>query len=306
MSKLRYFSQYIQSPKNILAGLMNKFGQWLPDELFVKWKYWISMDKKLNISSPKTFNEKLNWQKLYDHNPLYTTLVDKYSVKKWVAEKIGDQYVIPTLAVWEKPEDIEWDTLPDQFVLKTTHGGGNIGVVICKDKSGIDKSQAIKKLNYSMRQDAYTALREWPYKNVQKRIIAEKFVEDQKTGELRDYKFFCTNGVVRALFIATGRQTNKEPYFDYYDADFNHLDLRQCHPMSGRQIEKPVCFEEMKRIASILSTGIPQVRVDLYEVNNRVYFGEMTFFHHGGVVPFHPESWDYTWGDWITLPEKRI
>lgn len=285
---------------------MYRFGGCLPDEIYTRLIYRLKTGKKLNLNNPQTFNEKLQWLKLYDHNPLYTTLVDKYAVKQWVADKIGSEYVIPTLGVWDRPEDIDWDSLPDQFVLKTTHGGGGDGVVICKDKAKLNKAEVLARLRKSMKTDPYKRLREWPYKNVPRRIIAEKFMQDYArpdNKDLVDYKFFCFDGEVKYLFVATDRnKTGEEVKFDYFDADFNHLDLRQQHPMSGKEIQKPQTFEEMKRVAGLLSKGFPEVRCDLYEINGKVYFGEMTFFHHGGVTPFHPESWDYEWGGCIKLP----
>ena len=260
------------------------------------------MHKKLNLNNPKTFNEKLQWLKLYNRKPEYTTMVDKYAVKEYVASKIGESYIIPTLGVWDKPEDIDWDSMPNQFVLKTTHGGGNLGVVVVKDKLSIDKEVIIQNLKKSMKLDLYKRNREWPYKNVPKRILAEAFLEDKTTQELRDYKFFCFDGKVKALFIATDRQTREEPYFNFFDGDFNSLDFKQGHPRNVVLPEKPSTFEKMKEVAATLSKGIPHVRVDLYEVNGRVYFGEMTFFHFGGIVPFEPEVWDYKFGEMIKIP----
>lgn len=293
---------YISNPKSAAITALEHFGLWLPDKIYLKWMFRLKMGKRLNLRNPQTFSEKLQWLKLYNRKPEYTQMVDKYAVKDYVAKIIGDKYIIPTLGVWDSPEDIDWDTLPKQFVLKTTHGGGNTGVVICKDKSTFDKEKAIEKLSRSLKQDIYKTLREWPYKNVPRRIIAEQYIEAENN-DLPDYKFFCFDGEVKALFIGTERGTGNVK-FDYYDVDFNHLDLIQQHPMSGRHLEKPVSFEEMKQIASQLSKGIPQVRIDLYNVNGKIYFGEMTFTHHGGVVPFHPESWDYTFGSWIKLPSK--
>lgn len=290
------------SVNSILTKLVMKTNFLYSDEMYLRMLFRLKMGYKLNLENPTTFSEKLQWLKLYNRRPEYTTMVDKYAVKEYVAKIIGDKYIIPTLGVWDSPEDIDWDTLPNQFVLKTTHGGGNTGVVICKDKSTFDKEKAIEKLNRSLKQDIYKTLREWPYKNVPRRIIAEQYIEAENY-DLPDYKFFCFDGEVKALFIGTERGTGNVK-FDYYDADFNHLDLIQQHPMSGRQLEKPVGFEEMKRVASQLSKGIPQVRIDLYNVNGKIYFGEITFSHHGGVVPFHPESWDYTFGSWIKLPTK--
>ena len=237
---------------------------------------------------------------------MWTMMVDKYKVKELVRERVGEQYVVPCLGVWNRGEDIEWDTLPNQFVLKTNHDSGNNGVFIIKDKSQITnhKSQIIRKINQSLRRDTSKAGREWPYKDVPRKVFAEEYLEDA-TGELRDYKFFCFDGKVKYLFIATERQSGGEVKFDYFDADFNHLDIVQRHPMSGKKIEKPIMFEQMKELAAKLSKGLPEVRVDLYEVDGRIYFGEFTFFHHGGIAPFHPDKWDYIWGEQIQLPQAN-
>lgn len=261
------------------------------------------MGRELNLRNPQSYSDKLQWLKLYDHNPLYTMLVDKYEVKKYVANKIGEQYVIPTLGIWDRVEDINFNSLPNQFILKCTHDSG--GLVICKDKCKLDITKSKLKLRKSFGRNYYYMGFEWPYKNVKPRIIAEQYMEDTKTKELRDYKFFCFDGVVKFLFIATDRQNQEEPYFDFFDADFNYLDLRQGHPNAPIQPEKPQCFDEMKRLATILSKDIPQVRVDFYEVDGNVYFGEMTFFHHGGWTKFDPEEWDYTFGKWLTLPQQK-
>jgi hypothetical protein len=282
--------------------LATKTARFVPDKWYVKLQYHCFFEKPLNLESPKTFNEKLLWMKLYDHRPEYTTMVDKYAVKQYVADIIGKEYIIPTLGVWDKPEDIEWEKMPKQFVVKCTHDSG--GLVICRDKSKLDKDAAIKKLRASLNRNYYKSSREWPYKNVPHRIIAEKYMEDSSVGELPDYKFFCFDGEVKALFIGTERGSG-DVKFDYYDADFNHLDLIQMHPMSGKDLPKPDNFEKMKELASKLSKGIPHVRVDFYNINGAIYFGEMTFYHHGGVVPFHPESWDYTFGSWIKLPVNK-
>lgn len=294
--------EYIKHPEIAGYRLLQQYFTWLPDKLYTQLMFRFKMGYWPNIKNPQTFNEKLQWLKLYNRKPEYTTMVDKYAVKEYVANIIGDEYVIPTLGVWDNPEDIEWDKLPKQFVLKTTHGGGNTGVVICKDKSTLNKERTILKLKNSMKQDLYRSLKEWPYKNVTKRVLAEQYIKpDIQTNDLPDYKFFCFDGEVKALFIGTERGTG-DVKFDYFDSNFNHLDLIQVHPMSGRKLEKPANFEGLKKIAARLSKGIPQVRIDLYDVNGHIYFGEMTFTHHGGVVPFHPEKWDYEFGSWIKLP----
>lgn len=264
----------------------------------------LRMGKKLNLDCPQTFSEKLQWMKLYDHNPLYTTLVDKYAVKQYVVDKIGDQYIIPTIGVWDNINKIDFDNLPDQFVLKCTHDSG--GVVICKDKKKFDIAKAKKCLRKNFKRNFYYMGFEWPYKNVPPRIIAEKYMEDSKTKELRDYKFFCFDGKVKALFIATERQkAGEDVKFDFFDADFKHLPFLQGHQNAAIMPDRPQCFEEMKNIAEKLSVGLPQVRIDLYEVDGKVYFGEYTFFHHGGWTPFEPEEWDYIFGSWVNLKKTE-
>lgn len=293
-------------PRYLGTFILKKCSHWIKnDKFYVKAIFRLYTGHTLNLENPRTYNEKLNWQKIYDHNPLYTKMVDKYAAKEYVANIIGNQYIIPTIGCWEKPEDINWDSLPNQFVLKTTHDSG--GVIIVKDKSKINKEKAIRKLNKCLTKDNYAVTREWPYKNVHRRVIAEQYMEDKKTGELRDYKFFSFDGEVKALFISQDRgKVGEEVKFDYFDAEFNKLDIHQYHDVGKNMPEKPVCFEEMKILASKLSKGIPQVRVDFYEVNGKVYFGELTFFHHGGIVPFKPEKWDFIFGSWIELPGKIV
>lgn len=281
-----------------------KYKPFISDEIYLRIKYKNKLGKKLNLSNPLTFNEKLQWLKLYDRRPEYSTMVDKYEVKKIVAEKIGEQYIIPTLGVWDKFDDIDFGTLPNQFVLKCTHDSG--GLIIVKDKTKFDKTYAKKKITNSLKRNYYWLAREWPYKNVKPRIIAEKYMEDNDTKELRDYKFFCFNGIVKALFIASDRYNQtEETKFDFFDSDFNHLDFTNGHPNSNVLPNKPQNFEKMKELASKLTHGIPHLRVDFYEINGKVYFGELTFFHWGGFVPFSPESWDKTFGDWLDLPKDK-
>lgn len=274
----------------------------LPDELYIRTK-WIGcrMPYRLNLKSPRTYNEKLNWIKLHDHNPLYTKLVDKYVVKKYVSERIGDKYVIPLLGAWDRVEDIEWDKLPNQFVIKCSHDCG--GMVICKDKTKLDIPKATARLKKAFDRNYYYECREWPYKDVQPKVFAEAYMEDE-FGELRDYKFFCFDGEVKAMFIASDRSKDTETCFDFFDADFNHLPFTQGHPNAEKLPSKPRGFDEMKKLAAELSKGIPQVRVDFYDVNGNVYFGEFTFFHFGGLVKFNPNEWDYTFGSWIKLPSR--
>ena len=285
---------------NILAsyGLYNHWS----DEKYLKHKFKLEMGYDLNLNHPQTFNEKLQWLKLHDRNPLYTVMVDKYKAKEYVGNIIGSKYIIPTLGVWDKFEDIDFDKLPTQFVLKTTHDSG--GVFICKNKEDFDIHAARLKLEKSLKRNFYYQGREWPYKNVKPRIIAEKYMVDEQTNELRDYKFFCFNGTPKMLFVATDRQNpTEETKFDFYDMDFKHLPFSNGHPNSHKPITKPDTFAEMVKLATILSKNIPHVRVDFYEINGKVYFGELTFYHWSGFMKFEPHEWDKKIGDLIHLPK---
>lgn len=301
----KMISNNIKKTAIFLGNLLVKVCRILPDKQYLQIVYRFQMGKKLNLKCPVSFSEKLQWLKLYDRKPIYTQMVDKYGAKEYVAKIIGDEYIIPTLGVWSKPEEIEWDKLPNQFVLKCTHDSG--GLVICKDKSLLDKEAAMRKLNKSLHTNYYKVGREWPYKNVERRIIAEEFMEDKRYHELRDYKFFCFNGVVKALFIATERQSKSgETKFDFFDENFNHLNILNGHPMATQAPAKPETFEKMKALAAKLSEGIPHVRVDLYDVNGKIYFGELTFSHWGGLKRFDPEEWDVKFGEWLSLPPKNL
>ena len=302
---------FIKQPRIFFEVLFNRFNMkgmfcWLSDETFLRIEYFLHFGKKLNLKNPKSFNEKLNWSKLYNRKPEYSMMVDKYAVKEYVSGLIGSEYVIPTIGVWNSPEDIDWNSLPEKFVLKTTHGGGSNGVVICNNKNVFNIDLAKQRLNEGMKMDIYKIWREWPYKNVPKRIIAESYIEPHnEKKDLPDYKFFCFDGEVKALFVATERQTpNERLRFDFFDSDFNPLPFRQGHDHANVLPQKPKHFELMKSIASSLSKGIPHVRVDLYENEDKVYFGELTFFHFAGMVPFEPEEWDYKFGEWLDLPKK--
>lgn len=303
---MQTITYYYRNPSRLCDSIIRSLCQWLPDSTYIKLRYRFHMGKKLNLKAPVTFQEKLQWLKLHDHNSLYTTMVDKILVKDYVASKIGREYVIPLLGVWDSPENIDWDSLPDRFVLKTNHSGGNSGVVICSDKCHFDRELAIKKLKNSLCHDVYRNFREWPYKNVNKKVFAEEYVESLPgVKDLPDYKFFCFNGKVKALFVATDRQTpGIEMKFDFYDENYNHLPFRQGHPNSVIPPTKPQSFEEMKHLAEQLSSGIPHVRVDFYEVNGKPMFGELTFYHFAGMVPFEPEEWDYKFGEWLTISDK--
>lgn len=271
----------------------------MDDEEYIRRKFKSEMGYELDLENPRTYNEKLQWIKLYDRKPMYCNLVDKYEVKDYVSKKIGSRFIIPTYGVWNHFDDIDFNQLPNQFVLKCTHDSG--GLVICKDKESLDLRKAKKKIEKCLKTNFYLTGREWPYKNVQPRIIAEKYMEDAY-GELRDYKFFCFNGVPKVMFIASDRQKPDEDVkFDFFDMDFNHLDISNGHPQSKILPQKPQGFEEMKYLASELSTGLREIRIDFYEINGDIYFGEMTFFQHSGFCAIKPIEWDIKMGEWIEL-----
>lgn len=293
----------IKNPQLIVLDFFNKFSKYLNDEQFLRYIFRIVMGKRLDLKNPTSYNEKLQWLKLYDRNPLYTKLVDKVAVKDYVASIIGNEYIIPTLKVYKSPEEVRIEDLPERFVLKTNHDGDSLGVFVCKDKKNFDFNKAISILSKNLQHNYYYTGREWPYKNVNPVIFAEEYKEDE-FGELRDYKFFCFNGVVKALFVATERSVGHVK-FDYFDRDFNHLDFTQSHPMSNVTLKKPDNFEKMIELAERLSRGLPHVRIDLYNCNGKIYFGEMTFYHYGGMIKFHPEEWDYKFGSWLQLPKYK-
>ena len=299
---MSYIRKIFKNPLWPAEALLRRYGKFIKnDETYLRWYYYLNIHKKLNLNNPQTYNEKINWLKLYDHNPLYTMLVDKLRVKDYVAGKIGSEHIIKTIGVWGTVDEIDWDKLPNRFVLKTNHGGGNVGVIICRDKSCFDICQAKKKLDMALKQNLYLSSREWPYKNIKPMILAEEYMEDEY-GELRDYKFLSFNGKVRALFVATERQKRAEPYFNFFDDKYIPLPFKQEHPANPIVPAKPKSFEEMIKIAEVLSKGIPHVRIDLYDINGKVFFGEYTFYHFAGTRRFEPEEWDYKLGEWIELP----
>ena len=273
----------------------------IPDRIYIQMQYFHHFHRFANFKNPQTFNEKLQWLKLHDHNPLYTTLVDKYAVKKWVADKIGEQYVIPTIAVWEKAEDIDFDKLPNQFVLKVNHDSG--GLVICKDKAQLDRQAAIAKLSRALENNGYWYGREWPYKNVKPCIIAEKYMEDENH-QLNDYKFMVFNGKVKCSFTCTERFSKDGLKVTFYDANWDIMPFERHYPRSKTPITKPLNYDEMVELAEKLSKDIPFVRVDFYSIKGKIYFGEMTFYPGSGLEEFTPQEWDKKLGDWLELSHK--
>lgn len=273
---------------------------WLEDETYLKIAYRAKMGKNLNLSNPKTFNEKLQWLKLYDRQPLYPKLVDKYEVKSIIAERIGEEYIIPTLGVWNKFEDIDFSKLPERFVLKCTHDSG--GLIVVKDKSKLDLIKAQKKINKCLSHSFFWGMREWPYKDVKPRILAEKYMEDESGKELKDYKFFCFSGKVKFLKVDFGRFV--EHHANYYDTEMNLLPFGEdgLPPIPDYKINKPKNFESMIELAEVLSREIPFLRVDFYNINGNIYFGELTFYPASGMGKFTSDEWDLKIGEYINLP----
>ena len=289
-----------KSLKQILRIVGSKILAWriFSDKVAIKIKYRLEMKRKLNLKNPKTFNEKLNWIKLYYRKPIMTTMADKYEVKKYVSDIIGPEYVIPSIAIYDKWDDIDFDSLKAPFVMKTTHSSGVIAVV--KDKESFDYETTKKKFNKSLKQNYFYSCREWPYKNIKPRIIIEQFVKDDKEDNLPVYKFFCFNGEPYLVQTIKNDKTSYET-IDYFDMDWKFLKLKQNFENSEVPLSKPSNFEDMKELAAKLSKGFPFVRVDLYSVNGRIYFSEFTFFSDAGYHQFYPDEWDQILGEKIKL-----
>ena len=307
MSKLTTVINLIKHDRNeFFASILINLNFLFPDKLYLTLLFRFKMGYWINWKNPKTFSEKLQWLKLYDRKSEYTAMVDKYAVKEYVSRIIGEEYIIPTLGVWDRPEDIDWDSLPQKFVLKTTHGGGGSGVVICKDKTTFDKANAIAKLKKSLNKCIYKSLREWPYKNVPKKVIAEVYLENTthqvNDYDLKDYKFFCFNGRPEFCQVISGR--NRKMCVDFYNLEWEHQPFHEPkdYPFSETKHKKPFCFEQMSRLASILSDDLSFLRVDFYELGDKVYFGELTFFPTSGYGGFNPNEWDRKLGEMIKLP----
>ena len=278
------------------------FSRFFSDRKYLEMLFPLNVGYKLNLDHPVTYNEKLQWLKLYDRRPEYTKMVDKVEAKEYVSNIIGEDHIIPTLGVYERPEDIDFDALPNQFVLKCTHDSG--GIVICQDKSKLDRKAAVKKLAKGLKVNYYYRNREWPYKNVHPRIIAEQYMSDGNDGGLRDYKFFCFKGNPKVMFLLKDRQIDTR--LNFYDTEFNKLPFERGYPNFDDEIEKPDGWDEMMELAKQLSKDIPQVRVDFYNIKGKIYFGELTFFPGSGMEKFSPQKWDRIMGDWIELPPQKM
>ena len=290
----------------ILARIIRKIEQdynvhVFSDKKYVEAIYLLVFGKKLNLKNPRTFNEKLQWLKLYDHNPKYTTMVDKLAAKDYVEKIIGSEYIIDTLGRWDSFDQINFEQLPKQFVLKCTHDSG--GLVICRNKEKLDKEKARKKIEESLKRNFYYVGREWPYKNVKPQIIAEEYMEDER-GDLKDYKFFCFNGKVEFFKIDFDRESAHRA--NYYDCQGKLLSFGEslCPPKFDKKIELPANLKHMIELAEKLSVDKTFIRVDFYSVlNNNIKFGELTFYPASGFGKFIPENEDLRIGEMLRLPQ---
>lgn len=288
----------------MIKKILFSFSKLIPDKLYLKLKYRSKTGKKLDFKNPKTFNEKLQWLKLYDRKDIYTTMVDKSEAKKYVADIIGKEYIIPTIGVYDKFEDIDFKELPKQFVIKCTHDSG--GLVICKNKDQLDIDEAREKITDCLKKNYYWRGREWPYKNVRPRILVEKYMEDKSSKTMRDYKFFCFDGKPEIMYLSEGLENHKTARMSFYDMNMHLVDCRRSDYRPLEYIpERPKNFEKMKEFSAILSEDIPHLRVDWYEINGKLYFGELTFTTCSGIIPFADENWDRRLGDFIRLKEIK-
>ena len=296
------FKKIIRHPSLLLLKLSTRGIIDLSDKLYLKLRYLKKFDCIPDFDNPKTFNEKLQWLKLNDRKEIYTTMVDKYEAKEFISNIVGEKYIIPTYGIYDSFEEIDFDKLPNQFVMKCTHDSG--GLAICNNKKNFDKEEARKKINKSLKNNFYKLGREWPYKNVKPRIIVEELLKNNDNSELIEYNFFCFNGVPKIIMLCHGDKRIKR-YNDFYDMDFNKMDLR-CEYANSDYIEKkPKQLEEMLNISKKLSKNTYFLRVDFYLVNNEVKVGELTFFHWAGFCTFDPEEYNLKLGNMINLPSDR-
>ena len=303
---IRRLKNFVENPKRTFYVVVNvinrRWPRFISDKLCLKAHFYLRFCYELNLKHPSTFSEKLQWLKLYDRRPEYTKMVDKYEAKKYAASIIGEEYIIPTLGVWDRAEDIEWDKLPGRFVLKCTHDSGDL--IICKDKSLLDKENAIKKLNEGLKRDYYMVWREWPYKNVERRILAEELLEPKPgTNDIPDYKWYCFDGVPKFCQVIQNRSSKET--IDFFDIDWNHQDFVGLNPMADNAEvtpPRPSNLDIHIKIARELSKGIAFSRIDLYEMGQKTYFGEITLYPASGLGFFRPDNYNEILGQMLKLP----
>lgn len=288
-------------PRLAMLGVLNRTSVLWPDKCYLKLRYRLTMGRKLDLDNPVTFTEKLQWLKLYNRRPEYTVMVDKVKAKEYVADKIGVEYIIPTLGVWNDPDEIDFDALPKQFVLKCNHNSGCL--CVCRDKSRLDIPKVKEALHKGLRQNYFLKGREWPYKDVPRKILAEKFMVDESDTELKDYKVFCFDGEPEIIEVDYGRFTEHKRNLYGKNWDFIHIQFEYLSD-EKHLIARPEKLAEMLDLARKLSKGIPHVRADFYSIGNRLYWGELTFFPECGYGHFNPQEWDERLGKLIKLPSR--
>lgn len=291
------------SVTRILKSLLRRLSPLFGDKTYLKLLYRLDMGKSLDFSNCRTMNEKLQWLKINNRYPLLTKIVDKIEVKEYVGSIIGDEYIIPTLKIWDNPEKIDLSYLPNSFVIKTNHSGGNTGVVIVTDKKNTNLYGIKIRMRRSLKDDIYRNYREWPYKKVNKRIFAEQYLGDN----LIDYKFYCFNGEVDSVMLCLGRQNGKTKFY-FFDREWRLCRYNKAGKAAPENftLPKPESMDKMFELASVLSKGFPFVRVDLYNVDGKIYFGELTFFPQSGLDPNRLPETDIYFGDKIDLSLAKV
>ena len=285
----------------INAFLLQKFNT-MPDRDYLELLTAHSLAYKPNLDNPTHFNEKLQWLKLHDRKPEYTVMVDKYRVREYIAEKIGEQYLIPLLGVWDSPDEIDFGALPNQFAMKCNHNSG-LGMCICSDKNSLNINKVKAELQKGLKQDYYLTGREWPYKDVPRKIIAEQFLKSD-AGGLTDYKIHCFNGVPKFVLVCRDRFLESGLTEDFYTPEWEHMDVKRPKiPQATTPMPKPEKLDEMLTLAEKLSKDIPFIRIDFYFVASKIYFSELTFFPASGLEGYDPPEWDKTFGSWLELPQ---
>jgi len=297
---MRWLDQYVYEHRSRFIHVMNyKICQILPDPLFLRINFRIRFGMKLNLNNPESFNEKMQWMKLYDRKPEYSRLADKFEVKDYIAKTIGDKYIVPLYGVYNSYEEIDFSLLPERFVLKPTHTSGD--VFLCADKNKIDYARLKEEVNKWLKRKYYWVNREWHYKNIRPRIICEKYIANPSDGDLKDFKFMCFEGEVKCCVVCANRKSPGGLTMDYYDMDWQHLPMMYAWPNNDGLIAKPKHFAEMVEIARMLSRDMPFIRVDLYDTEDQPYFGELTLYPGSGYGLFKPDTYDYLFGSWIHL-----
>lgn len=289
----------IREPLWLIVFFNNRGVHLLNDEKYIRLLYKLQFKKEINLENPQTFNEKLQWLKLHDRNFEYIRMVDKYEAKKYVDEKIGKEYVIPTYGIYEKFNDIDFENLPSQFVIKCTHDSG--GVAIVKNKKEMNVKEVKRKIERNLKKNFFWTGREWPYKNIKPRIIIEKYMENNSETELKDYKLFCFNGIPKIILVCSERFSSSNMCETWFDENWRYLDIIESNHRVNKEIKRPINFDKMKILAEKLSHNIPFLRCDFYEINKKIYFGELTFFPASGFENFKPAEWNKKLGDMIDL-----